>query len=154
MPKGNKAIILAAIEDEGVRVEDIPKEREFTSPKDANGSKRYFKKKGFAQFVCPSDNRMWSSAHAWCIIDLKEQRICYRYEQECQRCNSEANPDFSEEEVKWMADLAVKSFLRRTGQLHDDLPDRDNGGPQGGEAHDEQRCQMCKELGRSCWKKY
>ena len=61
-----------------------------------------------------------------------------------------AFPEFTKEYVKWVAELAVKSFLRRTGQLHDDLPDGDHDGPQGGGPHDEQRCEMCQELGHSC----
>ena len=40
-------------------------------------SKRYFKTKAFASFddhgSCP---RTWKSAHAWCVLDLKEQLHC------------------------------------------------------------------------------
>lgn len=146
-----KAIFLAAMEAEGVKVGDIALERPFTSPKDVKKSRRYFMKKGFAWFTCPSGDKTWPSAHAWCIVDLKEGKICYRYKQGCQKCESMASPEFTKEYVEWVAELAVKSFLRRTGQLND-LPDTGADGPVGGGPHDEERCEMCRELGHSCWK--
>ena len=144
-------VIETVMKAAGVRVEDIPKEQHFTSPKDVKNSKRYYKKTGFAQFSCPKGDRKWPSAHAWCIIDLKEKSICYLYKQGCQKCETMAFPEFTKEFVKWVAELAVKSFLRKTGQL-DDLASIGTDGPQGYGPHDEERCEMCQELGGSCWK--
>lgn len=102
-----KEIILREMDEQGVKVTDIPKETEFRGPKYHGGSKRYFSTKGFAWFTCKKHNgdRHWPSAHAWCFIDLKEQEICHRYTQDCKRHNTKAElgPEFTEEALKKMA---------------------------------------------------
>ena len=147
-----KAIILAEMKAEGVKVEDIPFERYFTSPDDAISSKRYFERKGFAWFACPEGDKKWPSAHAWCVIDLRTQCICFHDTQECNQCESEARPEFSAAVLRKMAKSAVKTFLRRTGRLAYEPPaDTDNEGQQGGGPHDQNRCGKCQRLGYSCW---
>ena len=149
-----KRIIKAAMDKKGVYKEKIPQERAFTSPKDARGSKRYFEVKGFAWFRCPGRDNRWPSAHSWCFIDLKTQTICYRDTQDCRKCESEADPEFTEESLERMAEYAVKRYLIKTGELdsvfNPSIGDSDRetqGGP-----HDEDRCSRCRRLGGSCWK--
>lgn len=139
-------IISEVMEDNGLRPEDIP------------GYHRFWRCKGFASFDSHFGcSRRWKSAHAWCKIDLRDQIISEKYTQGCQKCNREATPDFDDEAIRRMAEYAVNQCLIKLGRrerpqrdpfnfddLHDALDDK---GP-----HDEARCQMCKELGRSCWK--
>ena len=150
-----------------------------------DGSKRYFHVKGFARFNEHDDDdhveedeedesdgddeprysyrvlgarctRTWPSAHAWCIMDLKEQKIVKRYPQDCQRCDGSAQPEFDEEAIRRMAEYAVKSFLIRSGLYVSprdpfDFRDlRDSLDHEGQQPHDEARCARCRELGRRC----
>ena len=121
-------------------------------------SHRYFKVKGFAWFrshnACA---RSWPSAHAWCVIDLKEQTVCYEFKQDCQSCDEAVTPEYDSDVFREMVEFAVKLYLKRTGRMpYDDLAERferldigeDDRGP-----HDEGRCEVCKLLGHSCWKK-
>ena len=153
-PDDVKRIIKAAMDKKGVTKEEIPKERPFTTPEESTrGSKRYFETKGFAWFSCPKKNNRWPSAHAWCCIDLKEQKICYRDPQDCRKCESKVDPEFTEESIKRMAEYAVKRYLIKTGNLEQVFnPSINTEGETEGGPHDEKRCGKCKRLGRSCWK--
>ena len=140
------------MEKNNVYKDDIPGERKFHSPQATQGSKRYFDVKGFAWFTCPKDGRRWASAHSWGIIDLKKQNICHDFPQYCKKCNSEADPEFTEESIERMADYAVRQYLIRTGQitgfkarLDDDDDGHESKGP-----HDEQRCGKCLAQGHNC----
>ncbi len=144
--------------EQNVKVTDIPADLMFTHPSNHKKSKRYFEVKGFAWFTCKKSHdkgnfRHWPSAHAWCFIDLKEQRICYRDVQECKEDNSRTDsPEFTEEALKRMIKYVVTSFLIRTGkksipQRADTETEQTDRGP-----HDERRCGKCQRLGRSCWK--
>ena len=153
-PGAVKRIIKEAMDEKRVSKEEIPKERPFTTPGESTrGSKRYFEVKGFAWFSCIGRDNRWPSAHAWCCIDLKEQKICYRDPQNCRKCECEANPEFTEESIERMAEYAVKRYRIRTGDLEQVFNPSINeereteGGP-----HDEERCGRCRRLGRSCWK--
>ena len=148
---------------------EIPQERG-VDPTDIDSisqSKRYFKTKAFASFNahnqpsgagarCP---RNWKSAHAWCVLDLKEQCIAHKLSQDCQSCNGHSLPEFDRESMQRMAEYAVDLYLKRVGQkqweprgdpfdLNDMFLALDDRPP-----HDEARCEMCRKLGRSCWKK-
>ena len=156
-------IIAEVMEEKNVSPDDIPVESPFVPSRPANqidGSKRYFRVKGFAWFR-EHDNdgitctRTWPSAHSWCIMDLKQQRIVKRFSQDCQKCEGSAQPEFEEEAIRRMAEYAVKSYLIRSGKLQrdplsyvrDPLDDHEGQQP-----HDQARCGMCQALGRSCWK--
>lgn len=135
------------------------------TPRQADGSRRYFEVKGFAWFNCPLQHHSWPSAHSWCIIDLKTQTICYRYKQTCKKCERTAHPQFTEESIEQMADYVVESYLRRIGRWEspstfsddddsssvysDDASDSDEPVTKGG-PHHEDRCGKCKHLGRRC----
>ena len=156
------SIIAEVMEEKDVLTDDIPDEQPF-DPKhlaDIKRSKRYFRCKGFAMFNNHqrqdlSCNRRWASGHAWCIMDLKKQKIIHRFTQECQKCEGNAYPDFDEAALRRMAEWAVDTYLRRTGRLSPiqrdpfdmaDLHDALSG------PHDEEHCEMCRKLGHSCWK--
>ncbi len=155
-----KAIILKEMARQNVNAEEIPKERVFTLPKNHKNSKRYFETKGLAWFVCMKSHnkgnyKRWPSAHSWCFIDLKEQKICYRDKQQCNVHNTTAEngPEFTKEALEKMAKYAVEGFLIKMGL---GLPPgrstrtkQTEGGP-----HDKARCGKCTRLGRSCWKTY
>ena len=111
--------------------------------------------------VVPSSNHRWSSAHSWCYIDLKQQRICYRDEQKCRKndCEMPVSPEFSEAEIEKMAEYAVSQFFMRLGRKKG----RRGGGWRGwaetftganDKPHDQKRCGRCKRLGRKCWTKF
>ena len=154
-PEAIKAIILEEMKANNVEVEDIPTEPHI-SPSDLHlkDSERYYDKEVFALFACPEEDNYWKSAHAWGVVDLKEQIICYRYKQWCQECESEAYPEFPEEVIRKLAKFAVKWFLILSHRLKYERPDTgaDTDG-MGGGPHDEKRCERCKRLGHSCWKK-
>ncbi len=144
-----KEYIAEVMEEEDVAVADIPRETPF-SP--MSWSRRYFICKAFALFNRHDEcSRNWGSARAWCIIDLKEQRIIHKFDQDCQSCEESVSPEYDDEAVRRMAEYAVKVFLRRSGRLRDpydfDVADAfvATKGP-----HDEDRCEMCRLLGRSC----
>ena len=143
------------MEANNVRAENIPTEQ-CVSPtdEDLRGSQRYYDKPVFAWFICPKKHRYWGSARAWCVIDLKEQTICYRYKQGCKKCDSNAYPEFPERVIRKVAEFAVKWFLILTGKLECEPPNTDTvtGKRRGKGPHDEQRCDKCLKLGRCCWK--
>lgn len=154
--------IAQVMAEKGVRLEEVPEELH-VDPRDMEAvrrSKRYHKVKGFARFSAhPPCSRSWASAHAWSVIDLRQQRFREVFPQSCQQCENSVVPDFPDSSVQTMAEYAVDNFLRKVGRLaplqrdpfsFDDFDrffEEDYKGP-----HDEGRCDMCKRLGRSCWK--
>lgn len=103
---------------EKVKKEDTHENTPFTMPKNADNSKRYFEVKGFAWFSCPERHKRWPSAHSWCFLDLKEQEICYRDKQKCNKCNLSAKPEFQKESIKKMAKRAVKMLSQKNIGQH------------------------------------
>ena len=146
-PDEIRDIILEAMEEEEVYPEDVPKEKPFDIGKNLRQSCRYFTKHGLGQFYCSDKN--WSSVFAWCYIDLKMQKICYRYYQKCQSCDEEIEPVYDKEAIEKMAYLAVQSFLirsdRKEKEESEGNPSRFIEGP-----HDEDNCEKCIRRGRRC----
>ena len=147
-----KIIILETMKEKDVKEADILQE-DSLDLENCGRSKRYFYTKGFAWFRCHQKHKYWPSAHAWCVIDLKLQEICHRDHQKCNKCDSKADPNFTVESLKKMAEYAVKQFLIKTRRLSPSVhvPHTDTGDIEGG-PHDEKRCGKCERLGRSCWK--
>ena len=118
-------------------------------------SRRYFLTKGFANFPRHEGfcGRTWTSAHAWCVIDLKKQRIYHRYSQECQNCEGEGKPVYDEPAIRQMAEWVCKRYLIRVGLLDDEEePPSDEDAPtKSSQPHDTARCEMCRLLGGECW---
>ena len=162
-------MIDTVMRENGVTPAEIPQERgvDPTKISSIGQSKRYFKTKAFASFSGHSRqsgaglwcSRNWKSAHAWCVLDLKEQCIAHKLSQDCQSCNGHSMPEFDRESMQRMAEYAVDLYLKRVGQRQwqqredpfdfgDMLFALDDRPP-----HDEARCEMCRKLGRSCWKK-
>ena len=152
----------------GVTTAEIPREHgvDPTKTSSISQSKRYFTTKAFASFSAhdrPTGSarctRNWKSAHAWCVLDLKEQCIAHKLSQDCQTCNGHSMPEFDRESMQRMAEYAVDLYLKRCGRRpwqsrdnsfnFDDWVDVLDERP----PHDEARCERCRQLGRSCWKK-
>jgi len=161
-------IIVEVMEEKDVDPSDIPRDDTINIDNDHDlessrikSSKRYFLVKGFAWFKKHEQpdgtsqcSRTWPSAHSWCIVDLKMQRIGRRLSQKCQICEGSALPEYDNEALKQMAEYAVRSYLRLTGRLErDPLGDWSDVSNviDSNQPHDEGRCEMCKILGRSCW---
>lgn len=141
------------MEENEVKLRDIPEEEPFNLPENARHSKRYIEVKGFAWFGCRKKHHRWPSSHSWCFIDLKKQRICYRYKQKCKKCESYTAPEFTEESIERMVKFVLKKYLIKMKKLPSVFTPRsaDTDQTQGG-PHDERRCGKCMRLGRSCWK--
>ena len=156
-------IIVEVMEENDVHPGDIPSDDAINIDDNHDletirSSERYFLAKGFARFnnhEQPSRcSRTWASAHSWCVVDLKMQRIGRRLSQKCQKCEGSALPEYDNEVLKRMAGYAVRSYLRLTGRLErDPLGDWSDVSDaiDSNQPHDEERCEMCKILGRSCW---
>ena len=153
--------IKKVMEEKGVQAYRMPPEPHTFPPNIDKKSKRYFETKGLGWFCCPQQHHRWSSAHSWCYIDLKKQRICYRDEQKCRKndCEMPVSPEFSEAEIEKMAEYAVSQFFMRLGRKKG----RRGGGWRGwaetftganDKPHDQKRCGRCKRLGRKCWTKF
>lgn len=146
-----KSIIQEAMDAEDITTDEIQWEHRFTSPRNVRYSERFFAVHGFAWFRCPHEDRCWPSAHSWCFIDLKKQKICYRYKQGCKKCEGKVKPEFIEPAITRMARHVVKRYLIRIGELEVPPPnDTDSRMTKGG-PHDQKRCDKCKEAGHSCW---
>ena len=156
-----KRIISAEMNKYTITPSDIPNDFgvNVTNIKEVNKSKRYFRCKGFASFdehESPTESNCdntWKSQHAWCVLDLKGQCIAHRWYQECKRCNEKSSPWFDEAALERMAEYAVKWYLILVGKRERDKRDTDDKNPQLGPPHIEAKCEMCKQLGHSCWKK-
>ena len=105
-------IITEVMEREGLYPEDIPQEYGVNPAnlQQIKGSRRYFRCKAFARFDEHIDtdsdcNHSWKSAHAWCVLDLKKQRIAHRFHQECKHCEEKCTPDFDESAIRRMAEF-------------------------------------------------
>ena len=148
-----------------VKEQDIPDEGVYEPPYYPKRSLRYIEVKGFAWFTCKCPKthynpkqkhttiKRWPSAHSWCFIDLKKQKICYRDTQKCNKCNSIAKPgpEFTEEAIEKMAEFVVKGYLIRTDRMEYTPRSTDTVETEGA-PHDETRCGKCRRIGKSCWK--
>ena len=158
-----RRVISEEMSKEGVLQKDVPEDPHIT-PSDVQQVKnsvgrRYYRCKAFAHFDEHVDKpdqseqhgrrckHTWKSAHAWCVLDLKKQRIAHRWYQECKKCEGESKPWFDEAALKRMAEYAVKRFKGVKAEK------KENGNPPEMGPHDERRCDMCRQLGHSCWKK-
>ena len=167
--EAEQATIQEVMEEKNIDPGGIPSERHIRDPSNPgsiSGSKRYFRTKAFARFPrhrvkVPGCARTWPSAHAWSVMDLKKQRICHRYSQECQSCEGAGEPVYDEDAIRRMAEWACDEYLVRVGRrvreqrfgmgfLLDALGVL--AMDESSQPHDRQRCDMCRRLGRECWK--
>ena len=163
-------VIARVMEEKGVLTHFIRREAR-TDPGDLEAvkkSRRYFRVKGHADFEEHQKSgggycsHTWHSAHAWCVMDLKEQEIVRKFGQECRQCEEMVLPEFDEDALEEMTEYAADSYLRIIGKLPEsqDISDDENESmdasddefEHGGNPHDEQRCELCQRLGHSCWK--
>ena len=154
-----KKIITETMKEKGVRADTIPREKglDVNDLEAIRRSLRYYRTKGFASFFCSCRPRNWKSAHAWCILDLRRQKVAHKYEQKCQKCESWVKPIFDEECMKRMARYAVDNYLIKTRRMRRPLQrDDDDGRIKRNEdelPHDEKGCRVCELVRGSCWKK-
>ena len=141
------------MEKHGIKTKDIPSEKMF-SPRRIKSihkrSKRYIEAKGFAWFKCHHKHRKWPSANAWCIFDLKKQKICYRYSQDCKKCNLSKKPVYSEATLERMADFAVRKLSTRLGYPCAGPTTAKNLSMLTKKFHDRHRCEKCTIFKRRC----
>ena len=157
-----QAIIRQVMAEKDIDPATVPSEDHIRDPSNLDsikGSRRYFRTKAFARFPrhrvkVPGCGRTWPSAHAWSVMDLKEQRICHRYSQECQKCEGAGDPVYDEDAIRRMAEWACDEYLVRVGRKSRE-PHFGIGTPEVDESsqpHDNRRCDMCRRMGRDCWK--
>ena len=113
------------------------------NPKDKSsikGSRRYVLIRGYGHFFEPLCNRHWQSPYSWCVIDLQQQRIIYKYSQQCLRCKDYCKPDFKDDAKEKMAEYACKIFLRERTTFPNlgTPPDTVRG------HHEVDLCEMCQ----------
>ena len=151
-------IISDEMEKWNVKTKDIPEDFDIDPSKaeEVKKSKRYYNCKAFGSFNFHDDptgkghTKKWKSARAWCTLDLKQQCIAHRFSQDCNYCEGKSYPWFNEDALKRMAEFAVNLYLKKIGRIEYEMKDQDDN-IQIGPPHDEKRCDMCKQLGRSCW---
>lgn len=159
-PTDVNCIINEAMANKGITTDDVPTENLINRRKQIRKkSKRYITVKGSGKFRCHRHNKIWKSAHAWCIFDLKTESIFYRYLQDCKICNSGNSPKFSEESMRRMAEYGVQTFLYKMGR---EIRPRKIPRPTyrtrrpafrtRRSPHDRKRCGMCKDSKRKCCK--
>ncbi len=158
-------IIQKVSTENGIQPFRLPKEPGSHPPEVSNTSKRYFETKALGWFCCPKKHHRWSSAHAWCYIDLKKQTICYRDVQKCRKddCDTPVAPEFSETQIERMAEYATSQFFMRISRKRKGGRGRGRGRWRGLSEtvsgvnempHDQRRCGKCNRLGRKCWEKF
>ena len=114
--KGPDEVIVEVMARRGIdptTVHSRPGWPEF-DPKDTDsimGSWRYVRVRGYGYFFEPLCNRHWRSPYSWCVIDLRQQRIIYRYSQQCRQCEADCKPDFKDDAKEKMAEYACRIFL-------------------------------------------
>ena len=114
-------------------------------------SNRYFWVSGSAKFNCPA-HKTWRSFHAWSVIDLRAQDVCYSYTQRCNRkqCYYKAKPVYVDASMQKMVQYALNKYLHRVG-LRKRRPRKFRARRRMNKIpHDMRRCSRCKELGRNC----
>ena len=97
-----EAIIREIMQEKKVFPEEIEEEEPFVlkkflkNLKNKKKSQRYFRGRAYCQFKCQDDScgHSWSSNRAWCILDLKEQRIEQKLKEECSLYKN--HPNFKE----------------------------------------------------------
>lgn len=125
-------------------------------------SKRYFcghSPGTFAEHGRPSGDvceRTWQSGHTWCVLDLKEQAIIYRFTQKCwnRKCIKEkvhVKPSFDDHGIRNMAEWAVEKYLIRCGLRKKDPPQKEVPKKSSKGPHGQASCQMCRLKRRKCW---
>ena len=146
--KGPDKVIVEVMARRGIDPKTVyHKSRPKFNPKNKKsiiGSRRYVLVRGFGNFFKPPCKHWWRSPFSWCIIDLRQQRIRYRYTQQCHQCEAYCKPYFKENDTKEkMAEYACKIYLGERTRF----PDMGRPSAAGRGHHDVARCEMCKLFG-------
>ena len=148
-----REILQEAMSKYGLEARRIPRERAFNFRNIKaiqKRSRRYIEAQGFARFQCRRMHKKWPSAHSWCFFDMKKQTICYRYSQDCKKCNLSDTPMFSEATLRSMADHAARRLCKRLGVAHQVRPTRARATAVTRRFHDKRRCEKCTIFKRRC----
>ena len=105
------------------------------------GSRRYVRVRGYGHFFDPLCNRHWRSPYSWCVIDLRQQRIIYRYIQQCRQCEADCKPDFKDDAKEKMAEYACDIYLRERTKFP--AIARPSAAVRRGRYHEVDLCQVC-----------
>ncbi len=141
-------------------------------------SLRYFRGRAYAQFKCGNEfcDNLWSSNRAWCILDLKKQKMKLKLKQECTLY--EEHPDFKylslsekqekkeldfkddsvgafpsfedEKSARYMVEWAVNKYLELVGRKERVFKNYDSQ-RQVNAPHKQSLCEMCQAMGGPCW---
>ena len=147
-----RSIIREVMEMSEIHPSDIPPENRLRNPNNLRRikrSKRYFLLKAKGSFRRHSGcKHAWSSGHSWSVLDLKTQRIHYRYFQACKTCKNLVQPLYGRVAV---VKMVRRACLQYTGALQGNRaavrPPVHTNGP-----HEQFLCEMCMTLGHECWK--
>lgn len=165
-----KVIIKEVMAREEVEPKDVPEEEPFNEDKfiadlkeKCNWSHRYFRGRAYGQFECDKElcDNSWPSAHASCVLDLKNQEMVKKFKQECGQThiameqldlNDESTPSkaedgvepfYSDESMKRMVEWAVDLFLQLMGR-RERKPPRNDDNYQPTPEHRKKLCELCK----------
>lgn len=138
MPAVNDSEIISKVmKEENIETIDIPDDLH-VDPSNvqqvkSRDCKRYYMCTAFAKFDSHEDPRpirerdghtnTWTSAYAWCTIDLKQQCIAHRWSQRCGICGGESYPWYDEMALERMTEYAVKRYLTKAGIQSIEPPD-------------------------------
>ena len=177
-------IIEKVMEENNISPEKVPKEEPFdvdifieNLKKKENWSNRYFRGHALGKFECDGAicDHKWFSAYAWCILDLKEQKMIKKFRQNCSpkhhkdieqlqigevpQSASEPVNDvrvgvkpryFDEDAARRMVEWAVGLFMELMGIKKREKADHDRSYRPTPEHHREE-CEMCQRLGKLCF---
>lgn len=161
-------IIKEIMKDEGLDPEEVQEEEPFDvdnfikTIKSGNRdewSRRYFRGNAYGQYQCDNDlcGNSWSSAFAWCVLDLKKQTLEMKFKQECS--SGKSHKDMEQLALKDKTSSNVKHMVQWAVDLHLQLAGRKEKRPK---SHTNYRstpehmngsCEMCKRLGRLCFER-
>lgn len=181
-------IIVEVMEEKGASPDEVAEEGPFDleefiktikKKNKEKWSERYFRGRAKGQFKCNNElcerkNKGWSSIYAWCILDLKDQKVKIKIGQKCTKCQEkrrelglETSSETSEEDededdqewikqsykdeesVRHMVEWAVNLHLYLVGK-QDREPIYHKPSYRKTPEHKSRSCKMCKLMGVPC----
>lgn len=141
-----------------------------------NWSTRYFRGHALGKFKCEETlcDNSWPSAYAWCIIDLKKQKVIKKFKQECLKEHKDMQhlsleekkkpsqqsmkktqgvyPSYEDKEaVTRMVEWAVNLHLVLVGR--NEREETHYSDYRSTPEHRQDLCEMCQRLGRLCFER-
>ena len=124
-----EAIIKDVMKDYDVDPQEIPEEGPFDLKKYIEDlkhrekwSKRYFRGHAKGIYTCDKCDHQWTSIQAWCILDLKRQRVVMKFKQKCKKKHEKDMPEVEEEPSDITAEMEqLKMEKSSTFSLEDEV---------------------------------